>query len=205
MVPYQQQATRNWRQEELQGDLMIFDSVMFSHDGDKVLQVVRDDMATVRTGRAKPSIVENVMIEAYGSHMRLMDVAMISAPDTNMIVIIPWDKSLIQSVEKGVASSGLNLSPVVDGDQIRVTIPMLTQERREEMVRLVKQKLESGKQMLRDVRQKHKKMIEDQKGKAGVSEDDITAALESLQKSFDECAVKLEQLSKDKESELMKV
>ncbi len=205
MVPYQQQATRNWRQEELQGDLMIFDSVMFSHDGDKVLQVVRDDMATVRTGRAKPSIVENVMIEAYGSHMRLMEVAMISAPDTNMIVIIPWDKSLIQSVEKGVASSGLNLSPVVDGDQIRVTIPMLTQERREEMVRLVKQKLESGKQMLRDVRQKHKKMIEDQKGKAGVSEDDITAALESLQKSFDECAVKLEQLSKDKESELMKV
>ena len=143
MVPYQQQATRNWRQEELQGDLMIFDSVMFSHDGDKVLQVVRDDMATVRTGRAKPSIVENVMIEAYGSHMRLMEVAMISAPDTNMIVIIPWDKSLIQSVEKGVASSGLNLSPVVDGDQIRVTIPMLTQERREEMVRLVKQKLES--------------------------------------------------------------
>ena len=104
MVPYQQQATRNQRQAEITEDLMIFDSAVFSHDGDKVLQVVRDDMATVRTGRAKPSIVENVMIEAYGSHMRLMEVAMISAPDTNMIVIVPWDKSLIQAVEKGVAS-----------------------------------------------------------------------------------------------------
>lgn len=184
---------------------MIFDSAVFSHDGNRVLQVVRDDMATVRTGRAKPSIVENVMIEAYGSHMRLMEVAMISAPDSNMIIIAPWDKSLIQAVEKGVASSGLNLNPVVDGDQIRITIPTLTQERREEMVRLVKQKLESGKQMLRDVRQKHKKVIEDQKGKPGISEDDITAAVESLQKSFDECAVKLEQLSKDKEVELMQV
>lgn len=193
------------RQVKIRGEHMIFDSAVFSHDGDKVLQVVRDDMATVRTGRAKPSIVENVMIEAYGSHMRLMEVAMISAPDTNMIVIVPWDKSLIQAVEKGVASSGLNLSPVVDGDQIRITIPMLTQERREEMVRLVKQKLESGKQMLRDVRQKHKKMIEDQKGEPGISEDDIAVAVENLQKSFDECTVKLEQLSKDKEVELMQV
>jgi len=184
---------------------MIFDSAAFSRDGDKLLQVVRDDMATVRTGRAKPSIVENVMIEAYGSHMRLMELAMISAPDSNMIIITPWDKSLIQAVEKGVASSGLNLSPVVDGDQIRVTIPTLTQERREDMVHLVKQKLEAGKQMLRDVRQKHKKMIENQKSNPGVSEDDVKAAGESLQKSTDEYATKLEQLSKGKEVELMQV
>jgi ribosome recycling factor len=184
---------------------MIFDPAAFSRDGDKVLQVVQDDMATVRTGRAKPSIVENVMIEAYGTNMRLMELAMISAPDPNLITISPWDKSVLSAVEKGIASAGLNLNPVVDGDQIRIVVPSLTQERREDMVKLVKQKTEGGKQMLRNVRQKHKKLIEDQKGQAGVSEDAIKIALEKLQQTHDAYVVKLEQLAKDKEVELMQI
>lgn len=184
---------------------MIFDVSGFSRDADKVIEVVRDDMATVRTGRAKPSLVENVMVEAYGTRMRLVELAMISAPDPGLITIVPWDKSLMSAVEKGVSSSGLNLTPVVDSDQIRIVIPSLTQERREEMVRLVKQKMESGKQMLRDVRQKHKKLIEDQKGKPGVSEDDVRASVEKLQESTEQYTVKLEHLSKDKEVELMQV
>ncbi len=183
----------------------MFDGAAFSRDGDKVLQVIRDDMATVRTGRAKPSLVENVSVEAYGSRMRLMEVAMISAPDSNLITVSPWDKSLMQAVEKAIASAGLNLSPVVDGDQIRIVIPSLTQERREEMVRLIKQKCEGGKQMLRDVRQKYKKMIEDSKGQPGVSEDNIAADLKKLQDQTDAFTAKLEQLTKEKEVELMQV
>ncbi|MBI5151025.1 MAG: ribosome recycling factor [Candidatus Pacebacteria bacterium] len=183
----------------------MFDSVAFAKDGDKVLQVIRDDMATIRTGRAKPSFVENVMVEAYGTRMRLMELAMISAPDTTMIIVAPWDKSLLSAVEKGIASAGLNLSPVVDGDQIRIIIPALTEDRRKDMVKLVYQKLEGGKQMIRDVRQKHKKIIEDQKGKPGISEDDIENALKKLQENTDVYIEKLETLSKEKEEELMQM
>lgn len=183
----------------------MFDVGTFARDAEKVLQVVRDDMATVRTGRAKPSLVENALIEAYGTRMRLVELAMITAPDPNLITVTPWDKSLVSAVEKGIASAGLNLSPVVDADQIRIVIPPLTQERREEMVRLVHQKLEGGKQMLRDVRQKHKKLIEDEKGKPGVSEDDVQKDLRDLQSSIEAHTLKLEALFKEKETELMQV
>jgi ribosome recycling factor len=183
----------------------MFDPGQFTRDSEKVQQVVRDDMATVRTGRAKPSIVENVMIEAYGTQMRLVELAAISAPDPGLIVVSPWDKSVLQAVEKGIAASGLNLNPVVDGDQIRIVIPSLTQERRQEMVKLVKQKLETGKQMMRDVRLKHKKMIEDQKGKPGVSEDDIENDLKKLQTATDGAIAQLEKLSSEKEVELMQL
>ncbi|HKY74053.1 MAG TPA: ribosome recycling factor [Patescibacteria group bacterium] len=183
----------------------MFDVANFARDAEKVLQVVRDDMATVRTGRAKPSLVENALIEAYDTRMRLVELAMISAPDPNLITITPWDKSLVSAVEKGIAAAGLNLSPVVDGDQIRIVIPPLTQERREEMVRLVHQKLEAGKQMLRDVRQKHKKLIEDEKGKPGISEDDVEKDLKDLQSSTEAHSIKLEALFKEKEVELMQV
>jgi len=137
--------------------------------------------------------------------MRLMELASITAPDTTMILIAPWDKSMIAAIQKGINLAGLGLNPVVDNDQIRINIPPLTQERREEMVRLVKQKLESGKQMLRDVRLKHKKLIDDQKGKPGISEDDIRDDLEELQKHMEQFTLKLDELSLQKEREVMQI
>jgi len=183
----------------------MFDVQQFVTDAEKLIEVVSEDMATVKTGRAKPSLVENIQVEAYGTNMRLMELASITAPDTTMIVIAPWDKSLIAAIQKGINISGLGFNPIVDNDQIRISIPPLTQERREEMVRLVKQKLESGKQMLRDVRLKFKKIIDDQKGKPGVSEDDIEDDLESLQKQMVLFTQKLEDLSAHKEQEVMKI
>ena len=183
----------------------MFDVTQFSRDADKVLEVVGGDMATVKTGRAKPSLVENVSVEAYGTRMKLMELATISAPDTTMIMINPWDKGNLAAIERGIASAGLNINPVVESDHIRIAIPPLTQERRQEMVKLVKQKLESGKQMVRDVRLKYKKMIDDQKGKPGVSEDNISADLETLQKKMDEYVAKLEKVVQEKETELMQM
>ena len=183
----------------------MFDVAQFSRDADKVLEVVGGDMATVKTGRAKPSLVENVSVEAYGTRMKLMELATISAPDTTMIMINPWDKGNLAAIERGIASAGLNINPVVESDHIRIVIPPLTQERRQEMVKLVKQKLESGKQMVRDVRLKYKKMIDDQKGKPGVSEDNISADLETLQKKMDEYVAKLEKVVQEKETELMQM
>ncbi len=177
----------------------------FVHDADKVVEVVVGDMATVKTGRAKPSLVENVTVEAYGTNMKLMELASISAPDPTMLVVQPWDKANLQAIEKGIQAANLGVNPIVDNDQIRISIPSLNQERREEMVKLVKQKLETGKQMLRDVRQKYKKLIDGQKGEAGVSEDFITTQLDKLQQQMDQYTMKLDQLCTDKEKELMQV
>ena len=183
----------------------MFDVPQFSKDADKVLEVVAGDMATVKTGRAKPSLIENVSVEAYGSRMKLLELANISAPDTTLLVVNPWDKSNLTAIEKAIASAGLNINPIVDGDHIRIVIPALTQERRLDMVKLVKQKLESGKQMLRDVRIKYKKLVDDQKGKPGISEDTIEMDLKTLQDKFDVYVVKLETMAKDKETELMQM
>lgn len=183
----------------------MFDVQSFQRDTEKVLSVVMNDLTSVKTGRAKPSLVENVAVEAYGTHMKMMEVATISAPDTNMLVITPWDKSLLSAIEKAINAAELNINPVIDGDQIRISIPTLTQERREELVRVVKQKIESGKSMVRDVRQKHKKIIEDQEGKPGVSEDAIKRDLEELQRKTDEAVRRLEDTGKAKEQELMTV
>ena len=183
----------------------MFDSAQFGKDADKVLEVVAGDMATVKTGRAKPSLIENVSVEAYGTRMKLLELANISVPDPAMLVVSPWDKGNLSAIEKGIASAGLNINPIVEGDHIRIAIPALTQERRLEMVKLVKQKTETGKQMLRDVRQKHKKLIDDQKGKPGVSEDTIASELKTLQDTFDMYGTKLESMAQDKEKELMAI
>lgn len=184
---------------------MVYNALQFKTDTDKVLSVVQEDLSSVRTGRAKPSIVENVQVEAYGTRMRLVELATVTAPESSLLVISPWDKSQMQAIEKAITSAGLNLSPVVDNDQIRIVIPPLTTERRQELVKAVKQKIESGKEMLRDVRTRHKKEIDAQKGKPGVSEDHITQALEQLQKDHDAGVVKLESIGKQKEEELMQL
>lgn len=183
----------------------MFDISNFIREADKVVEVVFGDMATVKTGRAKPALVEQVIVEAYGTNMKVMELASISAPDSTLLVIQPWDKGNLQAIEKGILAANLGLSPAVDSDQIRIVIPALTQERREEMVKLVKQKLETGKQMLRDVRQKHKKAIDGEKGQPGVSEDLIASNLHDLQTQVDNYTARLEELALAKEKELMQV
>ena len=96
----------------------------------KVIENVEEDFETVRVGRAKPSLIENLGVLAYGGHMRLMEVASISAPDSNMLIVSPYDKSLMREIEKAIADSEMKLSPAVSGDIIRIVIPSLTQERR---------------------------------------------------------------------------
>lgn len=172
---------------------------------DAVIGFVTEDLKQVKTGRAKPSLIEGVMVEAYGSMMHLRELASISAPDTHLLTVAPWDRSVLAAIEKALAKSTLGVNPVVDGEMIRIALPALTQERREEMVKLVKQQIESGKQMLRGVRNDFKKAIEDQKGSAGISEDDIKAQLDEMQKLFESWNEKLEAVGSDKEKELMQI
>lgn len=170
---------------------------------EQAVDVVRKDLSSVRTGRAKPSIVEEVKVEAYGTYMSLRELATISAPDPSLITISPWDKSLVGAVATAINKAGLNLNAVTDGDVIKIAIPPLTQERREELVKLVHQKIESGKVMIRQIRTEIKEEIEAQKGESGISEDSIKSWLETMQKQVDGTIVKIEEVGKEKEKELL--
>lgn len=170
-----------------------------------VLDVVKDDLSTVKTGRAKPDLVAHlpIPVQSYGSALTLQELAAVSAPDPQTLVISPWDKNILEDIARGVAKSDLNLNPVVDGDIIRISIPPLTQERRLELTKLVDKKVESGKVLLREERQRIKKDIDDQRGQPDVSEDDIFRAVAELDKKTHEWDEKIHQAGEDKKKELM--
>lgn len=169
----------------------------------QTVEVVKKDLSSVRTGRAKPSLVEDVKVEAYDTVMTIKELATISAPDTTLIVIAPWDKGLVSAISSGIQKSGLNIQPIVDSDTIKISLPAPTEERRLELVKLVHQKLESAKVMVRQVRTEIKEEIEAQEGEAGISEDSIKSWLESMQKTVDQYMIIIEERGKEKEKELM--
>ena len=170
---------------------------------DQAIEVIKRDFSSVRSGRAKPSLIEDVKVEAYSSLMSIKELATISVPDPSLIVIAPWDRSLIGAISTGIQKAGLNLQPIVDGELVKIAIPSLTQERREELVKLIHQKLESGKVMVRQIRVEVKEKIEKLEGEGGVSEDDIKNWLENMQKTIDQYMSKIEELGREKEKELM--
>lgn len=169
----------------------------------RLLSLCEEDLKAIKTGRAKPSLVENIQIEAYQTKMSLKELASISAPDPHSLIINPWDKNLLETISKGIAQANLNLNPIVDNDLIRLKIPPLTEETRKELVRLVKQKIESFRRMLRQIRNDAKNEIENLKDEGGVSEDNIKEWLGKMQNLIDETGRKLENLGTLKEEELL--
>lgn len=172
---------------------------------EKAIAHLQQELGSLRTGKATPSLLDSVLVDAYGTKMRVNELANVSAPDPNMLIVSPWDKSLLETLEKSIASASLNLNPIVDGDMIRIVVPSLTEERRKEMVKVLHQKIEGGKVMLRNIRTDAKKEIEDQEGEDGVSEDDIKAEIEELDKMVKDYTVKLDEIAKKKETDLMTV
>jgi ribosome recycling factor len=169
---------------------------------EKVLDHTQQDIASLRTGRASVQMLDEVLVEAYGSRLHLNEVASLSAPDTSLLVVSPWDKSIIAQIEKAIQQANLNLNAVVDGDVIKVPVPALTQERRQEMIKTLHQKAESARVILRSVRTDVKQQIEDQEGEAGISEDDVKLALVELDETVKEYSAKLDDLVDEKEKEL---
>ena len=184
---------------------MSFQFSAFNELATKAIDHLKKDLSTLRTGKATTQMLDPIKVEVYGSEMKITELANASAPDPNLLVIKPWDTSILDKIEKAVASSGLNLNPVVDGDIIRITIPPLTEERRKEMVRLLYQKVESGRVMIRSIRTEVKQEIENQDGKANVSEDDVRRDLKELDKLTQLKIDELDQLAKDKETDLMTI
>lgn len=184
---------------------MLLDETDLHNKFEQVLSHVQKDIASLRTGRASIAILDDVDVEVYGSKMKIQELANISIPDPNMILIRPWDKNSLENIERAIRISHLNLNPVVDQDQIRIVIPQLTEETRQEMVKSLAFKIESGKVMLRTVRNDFKKEIEAFEGEAGVSEDDIKRDLEDLDKEIKIYSEKLDEMAERKKKELINI
>lgn len=182
---------------------MSFDFGQLSSHIQKTMEHIKADVATLRTGRATAQLLDPVSVEAYGTRLKLQEVAGVSVPDANLLVISPWDKSLIPAIEKAVQVANLNLNPVVDGQIIRISVPALTTETREMMVKQLHQKLEAGRVMLRNLRMDSKREIEKQKGGQGVSEDDIQLDLEQLEEKIKQSLDELDNLGDLKAKDLL--
>lgn len=174
---------------------------------DRVLEVLREDLGTIRTGRAAPSLVENISINAYGGSARLkiMELATIGATDTSTLVITPFDHATLQEIEKGIRDENAGLSPVVDGQVIRISIPPLSTERREELIKSMKHKLENGRIMIRQARHEAMDQTKKQKEQNLISEDEVARSEKEIQKMIDETMVKIDEMGAQKESELLQI
>lgn len=160
------------------------------------------EISSIRTGRASAQILDSVTVEAYGAKMKLNEVASINVPDPTLIVITPWDKALLGPIEKGIQQAQLNLNPIIDSQIVRVPVPALTAERRQELVKLLHQKAESVRVMIRTARNDIKKDIEKQANQPGVSEDDIAAETKTLDEVTKEYIEQIDSMAKNKEQEL---
>jgi ribosome recycling factor len=171
---------------------------------DKVLDVLKGDLATIRTGRATPALVENVIINAYGgsAKLKVMELATIGTSDSKTLVITPFDPSIITEIQKGIEAANAGLTPVIDGQIIRISIPPLSQERREELIKAMKHKLENGRIMVRQVR--HEAMENIKKAFEG-REDDIKRLEKEVQKLVDDTIATIEDYGKQKEQELLQI
>lgn len=173
----------------------------------KAIEVTSQDLTTIRSGRATPALVENISIQAYGGTQRLkvMELATITTLDAKTIVIAPYDPSIIGELEKGILEANAGITPVIDGEVIRISIPSLTEERRQEYIKLAKTKLEAGKIMVRQVRQDGMHALKKSEGDKEISEDQRKLGEKKVQELTDEMIAELESIGERKEAELMQV
>ena len=168
----------------------------------KVSEHLKTDIATLRTGRATPALVEDVPIEAYGSRQPLKALASIMVSDPKTIVVDPWDKSIIQAVDAGIRAAGVGLNPVNDGKVIRIPLPELTTERRAELIKVLHQKLEAARISVRQMREDIKRLIDGAEKDKAISEDEKFRQYEELEKLVKEVNEKVKKIGDDKEKDI---
>ncbi len=169
------------------------------------LEHLRQDLAGVRTGRANPALVENVSAEVYGTKMPLIQLATISVPDPRQLVVTPFDPNNTTSIAKAIQATNLGLSPVVDGQIIRLSFPPLSAERRQEYIKLARQKLEMGRIQIRQLRHEAMVKVEEQEEKGEIGKDEKERREKEIQKTTDEMMEKIEEMGEAKEKELLQV
>lgn len=172
---------------------------------EKALEHLRMGLSGIRAGRANPSLIENIPVDAYGGKMKLVEVGTIAAPQPSLLTVQVWDASLLDSVIKAILGSGLGLNPASDGQLIRLPIPPLTQERRAEFVKLLHLKTEEARVEIRQIRQETRQEWARAKELDEFGEDELERREKLLQDLIDKNILEIETIGKAKEKELMQV
>jgi len=171
----------------------------------KTEQVVVNEFAGVRTGKASSALVENVMVEVYGSQMRIRELAGITTPEPRTLSIQPWDANSLHPIEKAILKSNLGLTPSIQGKVIRLFFPELSEERRKEFVKIIHKMAEDGRVAIRHVRRDAMDLVKKHSHDCGITEDDVKHAEKELQKLTDEYVAKIDAHVAHKEKEIMTV
>lgn len=170
----------------------------------KAIEHTQHEMSKIRAGKASPSLVEGIMVDYYGSPTPISQVASVNTPDARSITIKPWEKPMVAEIEKAIKKSDLGLTPINDGDMVRLNIPPLTEERRRELVKQVKAESENGKVSIRNVRKEANDSLRKLQ-KDGAAEDAIKRAETNVQELTDQYSKKIDELTEQREKDIMTV
>ena len=171
----------------------------------KVVEHLRHELSSLRTGRAHPALLDGVMVEAYNSQVPLKTLASIAVPDHRTLQIEPWDKSLLKAIEKGIVAANLGLMPAMDSSVIRLAMPTLTEENRRELVKLMHKKVEEARVAARGVREKVRTAVLDAEKEKKISEDERYRLQEELEKMTTQHVEEIKTIAEEKEQEIMTV
>ena len=172
---------------------------------DKSIESLKHEFASIRTGRASVALLDKIMVDYYGSPTPINQVANISVPEPRMILVAPWDKSMIGAIEKAILQSDLGLNPGNDGTAIRLTIPQLTEERRKEIVKIVHKKAEDAKIAVRNIRRDANDVLKKEEKAKTITEDDVKDGLDQIQKLTDKKIKQIDDLKAVKEKDVLEV
>ena len=172
---------------------------------DKTIEALKHEFASIRTGRASTALLDKVMVDYYGTPSPINQVANVTAPEPRLILVKPWEKSMIGPIEKAVLQSDLGLNPSNDGDTIRLAIPQLTEERRKELVKVVSKKAEEAKVAVRNIRRDANDALKKEEKAKTITEDDAKDGLDQIQKLTDAKIKQIDELKAVKEKDVLEV
>jgi len=171
----------------------------------KAVETAGHDYATIRTGRANPLILENIKIDYYGTATPLIQLAGMSVPEPRQLLVTPWDKTAINTILKAIQASDIGLTPMSDGNVIRLNVPPLTEERRRELIKQLHKKAEEHKVAVRNIRRDANEHLKAQEKKSEITEDDLRDEQDAIQKLTDRYIADIDKLTQAKEAELREV
>jgi len=171
----------------------------------KSIEVLKRELATIRTGHASPTLIEHIKVDYVGVPTPLNQIASISAPEARLLIIQPWDKGSINSIEKAILKSDLGLNPASDGSVIRINIPPLTEERRQELIKTVRRRVEERRIAIRNLRREAMEELKGFEKNKDISQDEYKRTLDDLQKLTNTFIADAEQIGRDKEVELTEI
>lgn len=171
----------------------------------KAVEALKAHLGGIRTGRASPGLIERVMVDYYGAETPLQQLAGIAAPEARLLVVTPWDKSSLKAIEKSLRASELGLNPMNDGAVLRITIPPLTEERRRDMVKIVRRNVEEAHVAIRNIRRDAMHLLKELDDAGDISEDERRRGEEQVQKLTDGAIAQADKIGREKEAEVLEV